>query len=82
MCFSSIKVKEAVTDLGIVKMEASKKGGIRTFTFIGITAVILILFYGTFWNSKISRVDTEKAVKSVSMLYLEELVKNLASKNT
>lgn len=54
-------------------MEASKKGGIRTFTFIGITAVILILFYGTFWNSKISRVDTEKAVKSVSMLYLEEL---------
>ena len=68
-----IKVKEAVTDLGIVKMEANKKGGIRTFTFIGITAVILILFYGTFWNSKVSRVDTEKAVKSVSMLYLEEL---------
>ena len=54
-------------------MEANKKGGIRTFAFIGITSVILILFYGTFWNSKVSRVDTEKAVKSVSMLYLEEL---------
>ncbi len=54
-------------------METNKKGGIGVFAFLGAVAVILILFYGTFWNSKVSRIDTEKAVKSVSLLYLEEL---------
>ena len=54
-------------------MEANKKGGIGVFAFLGAVAVILILFYGTFWNSKRANVDTEKAVNSVSLLYLEEL---------
>ncbi|MBR4328872.1 MAG: hypothetical protein IKP71_03395, partial [Candidatus Riflebacteria bacterium] len=54
-------------------MEANKKGGIGVFAFLGAASVILILFYGTFWNSKRANVDTEKAVNSVSLLYLEEL---------
>ena len=54
-------------------MEVNKKGGIGVIAFLGAAAVILILFYGTFWNSKRANIDTEKAVNSVSLLYLEEL---------
>ncbi len=54
-------------------MEENKKGGTRILAILGVIVVLIILFFGTFWNSKTANRDTEKAVKSVSLLYLEEL---------
>jgi len=40
---------------------------------IGGIIVMLILILGTFWMGRIARRDTEQAVRTVSLLYLDEL---------
>ena len=42
-------------------------------TFTGSVFVLLILVFGTLWTGKTSSIDTEKAVRNVSLLYLDEL---------
>ena len=42
-------------------------------TFTGSVFVVLILVFGTLWTGKSSSIDTEKAVRNVSLLYLDEL---------
>jgi len=44
-----------------------------TAAVIGGLVVMLIIVFGTFWMGQIGRRDTEKAVRSVSLLYLDEL---------
>ena len=45
----------------------------RTVAFIGAAIVLLILVAGTFWMGHAARKDTDKAVRTVSLLYLDEL---------
>ena len=42
-------------------------------TLTGSVFVVLILVFGTLWTGKSSSIDTEKAVRNVSLLYLDEL---------
>jgi len=42
-------------------------------TAIGALLVMIILVFGTVWMGNSARRDTETAVRSVSMLYLDEL---------
>ena len=39
----------------------------------GTLAVILILVFGTIWTGNMAKKDSEAAVRSVSLLYLDEL---------
>jgi len=39
----------------------------------GSIALVLILVFGTIWTGRSARADTESAVRSVSLLYLDEL---------
>ncbi len=51
-----------------------KRNGITSaLAAIGIAVVILILVVGTVWLGRRARNDTEDAVRSVSLLYLDEL---------
>ena len=53
-------------------MERRKK---RTtvIAVIGIIVILLILVFGTIWVGRSAKADTESAVRSVSLLYLDEL---------
>ena len=51
----------------------AKKRGTRTVALLGITALLVILVLGTMWMGNAAREDTESAVRSVSLLYLDEL---------
>ena len=42
-------------------------------TAIGIIIIVVILVFGTIWMGHSAREDTEQAVRSVSLLYLDEL---------
>ena len=40
---------------------------------VGGIALVIILVFGTIWVGRSARKDTESAVRSVSLLYLDEL---------
>ena len=42
-------------------------------TLLGSAVVILILLFGTIWSGHRAKQDTEVAVRTVSLLYLDEL---------
>ena len=54
-------------------MSENDKSYSRWALVIGGAIVVLILVFGTFWISDSARKDTDQAVHSVSMLYLDEL---------
>ena len=51
----------------------NKKRNTLSITIIGFAAVAIILVFGTLWTGNLARRDTENAVNSVSLLYLDEL---------
>ena len=51
----------------------NKRKGITTATIVGSAILILILVLGTVWMGRSAKSDTEKAVRSVSLFYLNEL---------
>lgn len=53
-------------------MEVKRKNSTLILA-LGITAVIIILVFGTIWMGRSAKNDTLKAVHSVSLLYLDEL---------
>ena len=54
-------------------MEKEQKNGVIKLAVIGSVVVALILILGTFWSGSDASEDTEKAVRTVSLLYLDEL---------
>ena len=50
-----------------------RKSGTFTITIAGALMLLGILFFGTVWMGNNARQDTEAAVRSVSLLYLDEL---------
>ncbi len=50
-----------------------KKGGIVSAAVIGVLAVAAVLIIGTMWTGRSASRDANKAVRSVSLLYLDEL---------
>jgi signal transduction histidine kinase/DNA-binding response OmpR family regulator len=50
-----------------------RKNRITTISIAGIVIVLLILIAGTFWVGRAARKDTDEAVRTVSLLYLDEL---------
>ena len=54
-------------------MEAKKQASIMRAAITAAIVVVAILIVGSFWNGKSAGADTEKAVRSVSLLYLNEL---------
>lgn len=50
-----------------------KESNILRLSIFGIIVVAVIMIAGTFWEGQKARIDTEKAVRSVSLLYLDEL---------
>ncbi len=54
-------------------MEGDQKSGIMRFAIIGSIIVAVILVLGTFLTGKNAGEDTETAVRTVSLLYLDEL---------
>ena len=54
-------------------MESEQRKGVMRAAIIGSVIVALILIVGTFWSGKSASNDTEKAVRNVSLLYLDEL---------
>ena len=50
-----------------------RKNKTTFIAFLGGFALILILVIGTIWTGNTARSDTERAVRSVSLLYLDEL---------
>lgn len=50
-----------------------KTNNIMKFSFFGVLLVAAILTLGTFWTNISAKRDTEQAVRSVSLLYLDEL---------
>jgi len=50
-----------------------RQKGITLATALGGVALVLILVFGTMWMGSNARNDTESAVRSVSLLYLDEL---------
>ena len=54
-------------------IESSKKSGIKKAALIGGVIIACILIFGTMWMGQIAQKDTEDAVRSVSLLYLDEL---------
>ncbi len=40
---------------------------------VAIVSIAVILIFGTIWLGKVAGRDTEKAVRNVSLLYLDEL---------
>ena len=53
-------------------MNKKKRNTLR-ISIIGFAAVTIILVFGTLWTGNLARRDTENAVNSVSLLYLDEL---------
>ena len=54
-------------------MNNRKNGGILWAAVIGAIVIASILVFGTIWVSRRAERDTEDAVRSVSLLYLDEL---------
>ena len=54
-------------------MDHSRKNHTATIAIIGTIALAIILVLGTIWMGSSARHDTEEAVRSVSLLYLDEL---------
>ena len=54
-------------------MESEQKSGIMRFAIIGSVVVAIILVLGTYVTGRNSSADTETAVRTVSLLYLDEL---------
>ena len=54
-------------------MEKKRRNGIKSLIVAGVLIVAVILVLGTVWMGYSGRRDTEKAVRSVSLLYLDEL---------
>ena len=52
---------------------SNKRKGIILVAILGIAILLSILVFGTIWLSKNARNDTESAVHSVSLFYLDEL---------
>ena len=48
-----------------------RKSGTFTITIAGALMLLGILFFGTVWMGNNARQDTEAAVRSVSLLYLD-----------
>ena len=51
----------------------SKRKGTILAAFLGGAVLVCILVFGTIWSGNTARNDTESAVRSVSLLYLDEL---------
>ena len=51
----------------------NKQKGITLAAFLGSIVLVFILVFGTIWTGNNARNDTESAVRSVSLLYLDEL---------
>ena len=51
----------------------SKQKGITLAASLGGIVLLFILVFGTMWTGNSARNDTESAVRSVSLLYLDEL---------
>ena len=51
----------------------SRKNTTTAVAVAGSIALVLVLVIGTIWSSHRARIDTESAVRSVSLLYLDEL---------
>ena len=54
-------------------MENEQKNGLMKAAVIGGIIVALILIVGTFWSGNSAGEDTENAVRTVSLMYLDEL---------
>ena len=54
-------------------MEGKKRTGIMWVSVLGGILAALILVFGTVRNGRSASADTEKAVRAVSLLYLDEL---------
>ena len=54
-------------------MKKGRKNGITTIAIIGSLILAIILVAGTMWMGAHARRDTEDAVRSVSLLYMDEL---------
>ena len=54
-------------------METEQKNGLMKAAVIGSIIVALILMIGTFWSGNSASNDTENAVRTVSLMYLDEL---------
>ena len=54
-------------------MKKEKSNKTLLITIIGVLILSLILVFGTLWMSRSSKEDMQKAVRSVSLLYLDEL---------
>ena len=54
-------------------MEKGRGSNTRSIAILAGLIVALILVVGTIWNGRSASRDTEKAVRSVSLLYLDEL---------
>ena len=50
-----------------------RKNTTTLIAVIGIIALVLVFIIGTFWTGRHAKSDTESAVRSVSLLYLDEL---------
>ena len=50
-----------------------KRGNITSVALVGSLVLILILVIGTVWMGNSARRDTDRAVRTVSTLYLNEL---------
>ena len=53
-------------------MEAKRKSTTRA-TLIGAVIVLIIVIAGSFWSGNAAKQDTDSAVRTVSLLYLDEL---------
>lgn len=51
----------------------SRKKNTASAVILGGLALLLIVVVGTFWMGDAARRDTDKAVRAVSLLYLDEL---------
>jgi hypothetical protein len=54
-------------------MNHDRKNNIATIAIFGSLLLTVILVAGTMWMGSRARRDTEEAVRSVSLLYLDEL---------
>ena len=54
-------------------MKKEKNNNALLITIVGVLVLSLILVLGTLWMGRSAREDTQKAVRSVSLLYLDEL---------
>ncbi len=54
-------------------MNRDKKNDIATIAIVGSLILTVILVAGTVWMGSRAKRDTEEAVRSVSLLYLDEL---------